>query len=92
MGAPQTRTKMMAEGFVPRRRGRRPLVDIDPFITAVRLAQGRWVSFEIPSSSEANSVLRQLRKEGDVETTSALRESGKTVYARVRLDGAATRA
>jgi hypothetical protein len=76
-------SEVMSEDFNPSRRGRRPMIKIDPLLDAVHRAQGRWVKFEIDDSREANSVLRQLSKEEDVETSSESRDDGgKNVYAR----------
>jgi hypothetical protein len=73
----------MDDDFNPSRRGRRPMVKVEPLIEEVLKVEGRWVKFEITDSREANSVLRQFAKYDDIETSSETREDGgKNVYAR----------
>lgn len=75
--------QVMHEDFTPSRRGRRPMVHVEPLIEQVISARGRWVKFEIHDAREANSVLRQLGKFTDMETSSETRDDGgKNVYAR----------
>jgi hypothetical protein len=76
-------SEVMGEDFNPSRRGRRPMVKVEPLVAEVIKAEGRWVKFEITDSREANSVLRQLAKQEDIETSSETRDDdGKNVYAR----------
>lgn len=75
---------VLDQEHVPTKRGRRPLVDIDPICKAVIDAQPNWVLFEVRDIAEANSVLRQLGKLPGFETTSKTTLEGKSVYVRFR--------
>ena len=74
---------VMGDNFKPGRRGRKPMVDITNLVRAVDAAQGSWVKFEVISSPEANSILRQFSRHPGIETASTAREEGgKDIYAR----------
>ena len=74
---------VMDDDFSPSRRGRRPMVRVEPLIEAIEEAKGRWVLFEMHDPREANSALRQLSKQPHIETSSETRpDSGKNVFAR----------
>lgn len=73
---------VMEESFRPARRGRRPLVSVDPFLDVIMDAQPHWVLFEMEDAREANSILRQLGRHAGIETSSKRDGDGKKVYAR----------
>lgn len=77
--------QVMDKGFSPARRGRKPLVDVEPMCVEARAAQPQWVMWEMPYRAEANSVLRQVAKIPGYEVASETNaEGGKSVYIRFK--------
>lgn len=74
--------KVLNADFEPKRRGRRPVVDITALLDAVNSHPGSWVSLEL-SEREAGSVVRQLKEYVDLEWASTKTGEGRrTVYAK----------
>lgn len=53
--------EVMPEGFVPRRRGRRPSYDLSDVLAELTANPGRWVKFYL-STTEGKSAQRQLSR------------------------------
>lgn len=74
--------KVQDVDFEPKRRGRRPVVNIQPLIDAADANEGQWVSQEL-SEREAGSVLRQIKEyEGIDVASSKSGEDRRIVYIR----------
>lgn len=81
--AEQLEYQKLPGGFQPASRGRKPIVEAEPYVKAIRQAQGQWVVFEITENRKANSLLRQLNKSAGIQCSSQRRaDGGKDVYAR----------
>jgi hypothetical protein len=77
------KTEVMPAEFNPSRRGRRAMVEIEPFLDAIQEAAPAWVCFELDDLKMAGSIMRQLGKTPGVEVASQVRTpEGKNVYAR----------
>jgi hypothetical protein len=77
--------QIMPPDFVPTRRGRKPLIEVEEIIASADEASGQWVRWEF-SGAEANSVLRQLvRHRDNYETASERLPAGdrRAVYIRL---------
>ena len=60
--------EVMPEGFVPRRRGRKPTYDISDVLAGLAAHPGQWVKFKL-ALTEGKSAQRQLIRMGfDVST------------------------
>jgi hypothetical protein len=60
--------EVMPEGFIPRRRGRKPNYDISDVLAGLTQHPGHWVKFKL-SLADGKSAQRQLARMGfDVAT------------------------
>lgn len=81
--------QVQKESFLPAKRGRQPMVKIEPIIDTIKSYSPEWVQFDIPSNAEANSVLRQLGKVDGMQTSAKVNHEagGKQVFARYLSNG-----
>lgn len=74
------------DSFVPPRRGRTPLTNVEPFVAHAETHRGQWVSKDY-TEANANSVLRQIKARYPADVIEACSLSAgpgrRTVYLRV---------
>ena len=75
--------RVLDADFEPKRRGRRPVVDITELLDAATSHPGQWVSQEL-SEREAGSVTRQLKEREEFEWASTKAgDDRRVVYVRI---------
>lgn len=55
------KAEIMPDGFVPRRRGRKPTYDISDALKELAEHPGQWLKYTLPKA-EAESALRQFSR------------------------------
>lgn len=70
------------QGFMPKRRGRRPMTTIDDLVDNLQRNPSTWVSKEY-EENEAASVIRQIKSRYTNIEVASIKENGKRkVYIR----------